>query len=247
MTIVAPEQLDVASLNATFETAHPEKIVEWAASHFADELVMSSSFGEQAAVLLHMATRLKPDIRIIFVDTGYLFPETYAFMEALRHRFNLNVWTFRTRNDPIVWLSVNGEPDPRQRNNIDACCAANKNEPFNRAFQQLRPRAWLRGTRRDQSETRKDFAFIHWAKRYDCYAISPLLNWTQRDVHAYMKQHDLPYHPLVEKGYPSIGCNPLSCTMNVLPGEDPRSGRWAGKQKTECGINLTDSMDSAKL
>jgi phosphoadenosine phosphosulfate reductase len=245
--MLATEQLDLASLNPAFEKQSPEKIVEWAASNFGDELVMSSSFGEQASVLLHMATRVKPDIRIIFVDTGYLFPETYAFMEELRHRFNLNVWTFRTRNDPIVWLSVNGEPDPRERNNVDACCGANKNEPFERAFKQLAPKAWLRGTRRDQSDTRKDFAFVHWAKRYNCYAISPLLNWTQRDVHAYMKQHNLPYHPLVEKGYPSIGCNPLSCTMNVLPGEDPRSGRWAGKKKTECGINMTDSMDSAKL
>jgi phosphoadenosine phosphosulfate reductase len=247
MTTLASEKIDLDALNPLFEKTPPEKFVEWAAAQFGDELVLSSSFGEQAAVMLHMATRVKPDIRIIFVDTGYLFPETYQFMEELRHRFDLNVWTFRTKNDPIAWLKNNGELDPTFRENVNACCGANKEEPFQRAFKQLRPKAWLRGTRREQAETRKSFQFIHWAKRYDCYAISPLLNWTSRDVHAYMKQHDLPYHPLVEKGYPSIGCNPKSCTVNVLPGEDPRSGRWAGKAKTECGINLTDSMDSANL
>jgi phosphoadenosine phosphosulfate reductase len=244
---VAVENLDLSAINPMLETLSPLKIVEWAVATFGEEIVMSSSFGEQAAVLLHMATRVKPDIKIIFVDTGYLFPETYEFMESLRHRFNLNVWTFRTRNDPIAYLRKAGEENPEWRSDIDACCAANKNEPFIRAFQQIKPHAWLRGTRRDQTPERKNFSFIEWDKRYSAYAISPILNWNSRDVWQYMKQHDLPYHPLVEKGYPSIGCNPLSCTRNVLPGEDPRAGRWAGSGKTECGINLTNSLDSANL
>ena len=88
---------------------------------------------------------------------------------------------------------------------------------------------------------------MEWAPRYGCYAISPLLNWSGREIHQYMKQHDLPYHPLRDKGYLSIGCNPLSCTRAIQPGEDPRSGRWAGKGKVECGINLTNSLDSAGL
>ena len=110
----------------------------------------------------------------------------------------------------------------------------------------LRPRAWLRGIRRHQAETRKEKPFIEFSPRYDCYAISPILKWGAREIHAYMKKHDLPYHPLVEKGYLSIGCNPLSCTRSVMPGEDPRAGRWAGQGKLECGINL-NSLDSAGL
>ena len=243
----AADRIDVDVLNPMFEKSHPEQIVAWAAATFGDDLVMSSSFGEQAMVLVHMAAIVKPDIRIVFVDTGYLFPETYQFMEEMRHRFNLNVWIYRTLNDPIAYLHRAGELNPFERTNVQACCAANKNEPFERAFKQLRPKAWLRGPRRDQSESRKDFKHVEWFKRYNCWAVSPLLNWTSRDVGQYMKKHDLPYHPLVEKGYLSIGCNPLTCTRNVLPGEDPRSGRWAGQGKVECGINLDNSLDSASL
>src|SRR5690606_15948234 len=141
------------------------------------------------------------------------------------------------------YLQKAGEENPIWRKDIDACCAINKNEPFLRAMRDLQPRAWLRGIRRRQAETRADRKFIEWSGRYNCYAVSPLLNWDTREIHAYMKQHDLPYHPLYEQGYPSIGCNPLSCTRSIKPGEDPRSGRWAGKAKLECGINIDHSLD----
>ena len=240
--------LDLDALNALFEKSRPQQVVEWAALEFGKDLVMSSSFGADSAVLLHMATRVVPDIRIVMVDTGYLFPETHAFMEQLRQRLNLNVWTFRTHNDPIGYLHKAGEGDPRWRKDIDACCAANKIEPFVRAMEQLRPRAWLRGIRRNQSESRRGMPFVLWDKRYDCHAVSPLLNWTPRDVHEYLKQHDLPYHPLREKNYVSIGCNPESCTMPVQIGDDgERAGRWAGTGKLECGINTSNSLDSANL
>jgi phosphoadenosine phosphosulfate reductase len=242
----AAEQLDLDTLNPMFEKSDPSEVVRWAAAQFGDDLVMSSSFGEQASVLLHMAVQHLPSIKIVFVDTGYLFPETYRFMEEMRHRFNLNVWTYRTLNDPIAYLHRAGELNPFERTNVKACCAANKNEPFERAFRELKPKAWLRGVRRQQTEERKAMKFIEW-HRHGCWAVSPLLNWTTRDVHNYMKKHDLPYHPLVEKGYLSIGCNPLTCTRNVLPGEDPRAGRWSGSDKVECGINLNNSLDSANL
>jgi phosphoadenosine phosphosulfate reductase len=116
---------------------------------------------------------------------------------------------------------------------------------MDRAMKELVPRAWLRGIRRDQSETRKATRFVEWSSRYNCHAISPVLNWGSRETHAYMKKHDLPYHPLYEKGYASIGCYP--CTRAIVAGEDDRSGRWAGTQKVECGINLINSLDSANL
>jgi phosphoadenosine phosphosulfate reductase len=240
--------LDLDALNTLFEKSQPEQIVHWAAAHFGPgDLIMSSSFGADSAVLLHMANRAVPRIRVVMVDTGYLFPETHLFMEELRRRLDLNVWVYRTQNDPIAWLQHAGEGNPAWRKDIDACCAANKIEPFVRAMKQLRPRAWLRGVRRDQARTRQAMPFVEWDKRYGCYAVSPLLNWTPRDIHHYLKQHDLPYHPLREKNYVSIGCNPESCTLPIQLGDDPRSGRWSGQNKLECGINATNSLDSANL
>ena len=240
-------QLDLDSLNGGFEKADPAAIAQWAVEYFGEDLVMSSSFGAESAVLLHMATQLKPNLRIIFVNTGYLFPETHRFMEELRLRLKLNVWLYRTANDPIAWLRNNGEENPAWRKNVEACCAANKVEPFERAIQQLQPRGWLRGIRRHQTETRRSRQFVEWVPRYRCHAISPLLNWGARQMHAYLKKYDLPYHPLFERGFASIGCNPLSCTRAVGEGQDPRSGRWAGNGKLECGINLNNSLDSANL
>jgi phosphoadenosine phosphosulfate reductase len=246
MTQLLSEKLDLETLNPMLDRQGPEQIVAWATAEFGDGLVMTSSFGAESALLIHMATRVKPDIRIIFIDTGYLFPETHAFMETLRKRFDLNVWTYRTRNDPFDYLQKHGESDFTWRQDVNACCAANKNEPFDRAMRELAPKAWLRGIRRDQSNTRKHRDIVEWSRRNNCYAISPLLPWSQRQIYEYMKQNELPFHPLHEKGYASIGCNPRSCTRPIQIGEDPRAGRWAGQQKSECGLNL-DSLDSAQL
>ncbi len=240
------EQLDLNSLNAIFETSAPSKIVEWAVAQFDGEVILASSFGAESVVSLHLATQVKPDIRIVMVDTGYLFPETHRFMEQMRQRFNLNVWTYRTANDPITWLGDHSEPDPSYRSDKNACCNANKNEPMRRAMRELSPRAWFRGIRRNQSKTREVAQFISWDEQFNNYAISPILNWGGREIYAYMKQYDLPYHPLVEKGYLSIGCNPLTCTRAVMAGEDARAGRWAGSDKVECGVNL-GSLDDAAL
>src|ERR1700733_281293 len=118
---------DVEALNRRFEAAPPGEIIAWAAQTFGAGLMMSSSFGAESAVLLHMASTAVPGIRVVLVDTGYLFPETHGFMEELRRRLNLNVWTYRSRNDPISYLAASGETDPSVRQNVDRCCAANKN------------------------------------------------------------------------------------------------------------------------
>src|ERR1700712_364700 len=153
MQTTAP-QLDLSEINGMFEKASPQKVVEWAVAQWGDEVVMSSSFGAESALMIHMAIQQKPDIKIIFVDTGYLFPETFGHLEDLRRRFDLNVWTYRTRNDPIRYLKDAGEADPLERGNVEACCAANKNEPFERAMRDLAPKGWLRGIRRNQADTR---------------------------------------------------------------------------------------------
>jgi phosphoadenosine phosphosulfate reductase len=249
MISTAVQSPDLASLNTMFETANPARVIDWTVAEFGGtDLVMSSSFGADSAVLLHMVTRVVPDIKIIFVNTGYLFPETHAHMEALRLRLNLNVWMYRTRNDPIAYLHHAGEDNPAWRKDVDRCCGVNKIEPFERAMRELHPKAWLRGIRRQQSAARKDRAFLEWSDRFNCHAVSPLLNWDRRTIHGYLKKHDLPYHPLFDKGYESIGCNPLSCTRPIQLGEDSRAGRWSETAKVECGINVeSNSLDSANL
>ena len=229
-----------------FEKQHPSKIVEWAVAQFDGQVMVSSSFGAESMVSIHLATQIKPDVKIIMIDTGYLFPETHQFMEQMRSRFNLNVWTYRTPNDPIAWLKEHGENDPTDRLNVDACCDANKTEPMRRAMADIAPKAWFRGIRRNQSDSRKAAKFIAYDRTYGNFAISPILNWGSKEIYQYMKLHNLPYHPLYEKGYPSIGCNPFSCTRPIMAGDDPRAGRWADSSKVECGVNV-GSLDDAAL
>lgn len=243
--IAEAPKFDLEATNAKLETLSPPEIVKWAADTFGDELIMTSSFGAESAILIHMAATAMPRIKIVMVDTGYLFPETHDLMAELRKRFDLNIWTYRTKNDPIRYLQDAGEEDPGWRKNVEQCCGVNKNEPFDRAMKELAPAAWLRGIRRDQADTRKSRGIVEWSKRNNCYAVSPLLPWTGRDIGLYMKQHGLPYHPLVSLGYLSIGCNPLSCTRPVQEGEDPRAGRWSGQTKTECGLHLDHTSEPA--
>jgi phosphoadenosine phosphosulfate reductase len=234
---------DAAALNMRFEHAPPSDIVRWACATFGQRLAMTSSFGADAMCMIHLATQAMPGIPIIFVNTGYLFPETLAFMEDMRQKYRLNVHEFHTSNDPVVWLSVNGEPDPHVRRNIPACCGANKNPVMDRAMATLRPAAFLRGVRSGQTAERAGMNIVEWMDRYQAWAISPILRWNTQQVFQYMRQHDLPHHPLWEQGYVSIGCNPVTCTRPVILGEDERAGRWSGSDKKECGINLDLGRD----
>lgn len=229
---------EVDKLNARFESAHPKEIIRWAADQFGDDLIMTSSFGAESMCSIHLASQAKPDIKIVFINTGYLFPETIAFMEKMRKRYNLNVWEYHTSNDPVTWLTINGEPDPRHRNNVAACCAANKDPVMDRAMKELAPAAWIRGVRANQTEERKKMKFLQWSLRNNAWSVAPILRWTAEEIHGYMLANDLEYHPMTERGYWSIGCNPDTCTRATAQGEDPRMGRWAGTDKKECGINL---------
>ncbi len=232
---------ELASINDKFNNADPTEIVRWAIDYFgplSGGIILTSSFGAESMCTIHLAQQVLPDIRVVFIDTGYLFEETIRFKQEMAQRFNLNIVEYRANHDPLTWLSINGEPDPAHRNNVEACCAANKNEPFDRAMRELAPAGWLRGVRADQSETRQNMHIVQWSKRNNCWAISPILRWNNRHVHAYMKQYGLPYHPLWEKGYTSIGCRPETCTRPVTMGDDTRSGRWAGLSKKECGLHL---------
>ncbi len=230
--------LDALAANAALAGRTPPEIVQWAADTFGRKLIMTSSFGAESMCLIHMANTALPGIPIVFINTGYLFPQTLAFMEALRNQYRLNVMEFHSEHDPVVWLSINGESDPRVRQDVDACCKANKNSVFDRAMTALAPAAWLRGIRADQSELRAKMDVVEVNRRTQSLAISPLLKWTARDIHQYMRVNELPYHPLWNQGYASIGCNPETCTRPLGDGQSQRDGRWSGTDKKECGIHL---------
>jgi phosphoadenosine phosphosulfate reductase len=223
------EQHERDALNEKWKGAHPREIIEFACGFFGDDIAVSSSFGAESACLLSLAVKVKPDIRVLFIDTGFHFAETLAFKEQLRKSLKLNIVETGPKMGHDAFLREHGklyEMDP------DACCQINKVEPLQRSLEGLR--CWMTGVRADQTAYRQQMKFVE-QKQEDLYKVSPLLSWSAKDIYQYLKFEQLPLHPLWEKGYGSIGCEP--CT--AVPGDpgDSRSGRWAGKNKSECGIH----------
>jgi len=214
--------LDFEKLNQAFETQSAEEIVRWAVKTLPD-MAMATSFGAESAVLLHLVTQIDPHIPVHF-------KETLEHRDKLVQRLKLNLRELKPEVSTEEFLAKNGklyERDP------DACCAVNKIAPFEKALKDYK--AWITGIRRNQADTRQKRQFVE-RDRETLVKISPLLNWTSKMFWDYAKKYNLPYHPLWEKGYLSIGCSPECCTRPVQLGEDPRAGRWAGKNKIECGI-----------
>lgn len=220
---------EIARLNARFKKAHPSEIVRWAVETFRPDVAMTSSFGATAAALIHVAIQVDPQISIRFVDTGFLFPETLQFMDELKQRFSLNVSVFNTRMDVEKFKREHAHLPVEHP---DYCCGDYKVEATERALAGLR--CWITGLRRDESSTRAHTPFVE-VLAMGVIKVAPLAAWTREDLNAYMNAHNLPYHPLWYKGYTSIGCYP--CTQKPVDPNDPRSGRWAGQAKTECGIH----------
>ena len=230
---------DYEKLNRDFEGQTSEEIVRWAVGEFGPDIAMSTSFGAESAVLLHLVTQIKPDIPVLFTNTGFHFKETLEHRDYLVQRLKLNLRELAPEIPHDQFLAQYGrlyERDP------DACCAMNKIAPFEKGLQDYK--AWITGIRRNQAVTRKDSLFVE-NYRDNLVKVSPLLNWTSKMLWDYAKKHDLPYHPLWERGYLSIGCSPETCTRPVKLGEDPRSGRWAGTGKIECGIHTFLTEEAA--
>jgi len=232
MSIAMPKKINLDQLNERFEKTQPEEILRWAMDEFRPKIALSSSFQTESVVLLHMVSQIDPAIKILFLETGWHFKETLDFKNEIVKRLKLtNIVDLKT--DPKKREAFNtktgGKPyevDP------DYCCQINKVEPLDEALKGLD--AWISGIRRSQSKTRKDIRIIE-EYQGGIFKINPLANVTSGDLWWYLKEHNLPKHPLFDKGYLSIGCWP--CTKPVQPGDDERSGRWAGKEKTECGIH----------
>jgi len=239
--MVTQPQLDLADANARLQEATAEEIIRWAVETFGDRLVMSSSFGVQSAVMLHLVTRIVPDVPVILIDTGYLFPETYMFAEQLRERLDLNLKIYTPRLTAAMQEALYGKLWEQGEEGLTRYHQINKIEPMQRALEDLGAKAWLAGLRADQTEYRKGLETV--TRQSEVYKVHPILRWTARDVHAYMTEHDLPYHPLLEEGYVSVG--DVHSTRKVDEDEHERAGRFGGL-KQECGLHLPMSEEESQ-
>lgn len=233
LRLVSSAGFDLDEVNETLEGAEPDEIVRWASKTFGRGLVMSSSFGAESALMLHLVTRDAPDLPVIFLDTGYLFPETYQFAETLTERLKLNLKVYAPRMTAARQEALYGRLWDGSEEDLAKYQQMNKVEPMDRALRELGATAWIAGLRRDQTEFRAGLRVVE--QQDGVYKIHPILGWTKDDIRAYMRAHDLPYHPLYAYGYRSIG-DAHSTTPTTL-GQDERDGRALG-EKRECGIHL---------
>ncbi len=212
------------------EALSAEELLQWAAEEFGDTLCLTCSWQKQSSVLVHMASELGLDLDVIELDTQLFFRETYETRDALVERYDLNlirpevitVAEQHRREGPNLW-----ERDP------DRCCHIRKVDPLLRALEPYD--AWVAGIRRDQSPSRATTPKLQWSPRYGVWKVQPLADWDEKRVWAYIAVNEIPYNPLHDVGYRSIGCIP--CTRPIAPDEEERAGRWAGSDKLECGIH----------
>jgi phosphoadenosine phosphosulfate reductase len=226
---------DVARLNQRFEDEAPEAILRWALEDSGmPRVAMASAFQADGVAVMHMATRIRPDLPILFLDTGFHFGQTLEFKRELTERLGLNVVDLRGDHTPESQAERFGER--LYERHPDLCCRLNKVIPFSRALHGYD--AWVTALRRDSAPTRAGTPIV---ERYDLepgrpmVKVNPIAPWSRRQVWDYLEEQGLPRHPLYDLGYAQIGCAP--CTRLVFPGEDERAGRWDGAQKVECGIH----------
>jgi phosphoadenosine phosphosulfate reductase len=218
--------------NSVFAALSAQDRVLWAYEHLPGQHALSSSFGAQAAVSLHLLTQVDPGIPVILVDTGYLFPETYRFIDELTERLKLNLRVYRADISAAWQEARHGQRWKQGVDGLNSYNEQNKVEPMRRALRELSVSTWFAGLRRNQSQSRADKPFLDWAGGR--WKVHPIADWNDRDVHLYLKEHDLPYHPLWSKGYLSIGDQ--HSTRPIHEVATLEQTRFFGLQR-ECGIH----------
>lgn len=231
--------MNLSEENRQLENSGALERVRWAWQHFGEGLVMSTSFGVQSAATLHLVASVAPGIPVIFVDTGYLFPETYRFAAELTERLGLNLKTYRPARSAAQQEALEGKRWEKGREALEAYNFENKVEPMNRALQELRAEAWITGLRRQQSSTRAHLRVVE--RQNKTFKIHPIIDWSDRDLYIYMSENGLPYHPLWEQGYVSVG--DVHSTTRLGEGMTAEETRFNGI-KRECGLHeLTHRVD----
>ncbi|TSH81585.1 phosphoadenylyl-sulfate reductase [Pantoea sp. paga] len=222
----------LAATNAQLEKSSAEERVSWALENLPGAYVLSSSFGIQAAVSLHLVTRLQPDIPVILTDTGYLFPETYRFIDELADQLNLNLKVFRAETSPAWQEARYGKLWEQGVEGIEKYNEINKVEPMNHAIETLGAQTWFAGLRRDQSGSRANLPVL--GVQRGVFKLLPIIDWDNRQIHQYLEQHKLKYHPLWDEGYLSVG--DTHTTRKWEPGMAEEETRFFGL-KRECGLH----------
>lgn len=230
----SPDQLAALERqNALLEGASPEEILAWAVQTYARRFTMATGLGPEGCVIISMLAKIDPNVYIFNLDTGYQFPETLALRDRIAEKYGILVDLQRPELPVEEYETVHG--GPLYHTDSDRCCFDRKVRVLHRVARNFD--AWATGIRRDQSPTRANTPIIRWDKKFGLVKVSPLAAWTKGDVWKRILDEKVPYNPLHDRGYPSIGCWP--CTRAVTPGEDERAGRWTGTAKTECGLHTS--------
>jgi phosphoadenylyl-sulfate reductase (thioredoxin) len=245
---------ELATWAGALEERPPQEILARAAERFAPRIGFATGFGAEGCALIDMAARQGLAIDYFTLDTGFLFPETYALWRKLEERYGIAIRGVRPwRDGPAAARPGHGGPTSPEREpparggpppwevDPDACCAARKVKPLRAEL--ARFDAWITAIRRDQTPDRAGARAVEWDDRFGLVKVNPLARWSAADVASYVEAHRVPVNPLHARGYPSIGCVP--CTSPVRPGEDPRAGRWRGSAKKECGLHARYAWASA--
>ena len=222
--------LEIEQLSNEFEAKTPQEIITWAVDNYWPQIALSSSFQTQSMPLLHMASQIRHDLLIFFLDTGYHFWETLIFREQIASDWQLNVLDMYRDTRWDVFARQHTRTLPLEDPNL--CCFIHKVQPMQKAMKDML--AWISGIRRDQTSVRANARILE-LQEDGLLKINPLLNWTKKDVQRYTEENNLPSHPLLENGYRSIGCS--LCTIAIGLNEDERAGRWTGRSKIECGLH----------
>ncbi len=237
-TVAAPDREELAELNARLADATPREIIRWAVERYGSRLTMATAFGAEGCILLHLLAEVEPRLRVFNLDTGYQFPETLELRDRIAERYGIEVEMVRSETSLPEYENQHG--GPLYVVNSDQCCYDRKIVPLRRAL--VGYDAWITSIRAEQSKDRAAASVVGLDGKFGLVKVNPILKWSRRDVWAFIETHKVPYNPLFDRGYASIGCWP--CTRPVQAGEDERAGRWAGQAKTECGLH---SLDSSQL
>jgi phosphoadenosine phosphosulfate reductase len=227
---------DLKAWSNSLESKQPQDVLAASLARYAPKIVLACSFGAEDVVLIDMMYRIDPSIGLFYLDTDFLFPETYATRDRIIQHFNLKpaqVMQVQSLLTPMRQAEEYGEA--LWTTAPDRCCQLRKVEPLTRALKNFD--AWITGIRRDQAPSRATAGLIEWDDKFQLVKVNPLARWTSEDVWTYIRVYEVPYNPLHDQHYPSIGCT--HCTAPVSPGDDPRAGRWKNFTKTECGLHKT--------
>jgi phosphoadenosine phosphosulfate reductase len=217
------------------ESWSPEKIISWAAATFGSKIAMATAFGAEGCALIAMLSEIPNSVFLFNLETGYQFPETLELRQRLMDKYGLQVHL--VKSDESVQQMEARFGGPIYGTDPDQCCKIRKIVPLREAVKGYD--AWISAIRRDQSDVRSNAPIVGWDKKFNLVKVNPLANWTKKDVWNYVVKNDVPYNPLYDQGYASIGCYP--CTRAIVAGEDERAGRWAGLAKKECGLHVQNS------